>query len=125
MAGLFVIFLSGLLTGSVGTELYIRHAIRTKVNELVSGNNQVAAQLVMTRLEKSLALNTEQKKAIYPIVLATVIQVRTLRARMRPEFEKIFLQASHEIKIHLNKNQQKKLDKFVERIQKGLSMEKK
>lgn len=125
MAGLFVIFLSGLLTGSVGTELYIRHAIRTKVNELVSGNNKVAAQLVMTRLEKSLALNTEQKKAIYPIVLATVIQVRTLRARMRPEFEKIFLQASHEIKIHLNKNQQKKLDKFVERIQKGLSMEKK
>ncbi len=125
MAGLFVIFLSGILTGSVGTELYIRHAIRTKVNELVSGNNQVAAQLVMTRLEKSLALNTEQKKAIYPIVLATVIQVRTLRARMRPEFEKIFLQASHEIKIHLNKNQQKKLDKFVERIQKGLSMEKK
>jgi hypothetical protein len=123
LTGLFVIFLSGVFIGSAGAGLYIRHAIRVKVNALVSGDSQVATQLVMERLERSLALNDEQKRAIQPLIRAAAVKIRALRARLRPRFEEVFFQTSREIKTHLNKGQQKKLNKLTKRIRKGLSGE--
>ena len=121
---LFIIFFSGIITGSVGTRLYIRHVIQTKVNALVSGDAHVATQLVMERLEKLLALSDAQKKVIQPLILNAAIRIRALRSRLRPQFEAVFFDTARLIKVHLNKDQQKKLDKLHERVRKGLSWEK-
>ena len=123
LTGLFIIFLSGILVGSAGTGLYVRHVIRTKVNALVSGDSHVATQLVMKRLGSSLALSDTQKMAIQPLIRDAAVKIRELRSKLRPQFEAVFLQTSQEIKTHLNKSQQKKLDKLTERIRKGLSQE--
>jgi len=124
LTGLFIIFLSGILIGSAGTGLYVRHVIRTKVNALVSGDSHVATQLVMERLGRLLALSDAQKKTIQPLIRDAAVKIRALRSRLRPQFEAVFLQTARGIKAHLNKNQQEKLDKLTERIRKGLSWEK-
>jgi len=124
LTGLFAIFLSGILMGSAGTGLYVRHVIRAKVNALVSGDSHVATQLVMKRLENSLTLSDAQKTAIQPLIRDAAVKIRVIRSRLRPQFEAVFLQTSQEIKKHLDKGQQKKLDKLTKRIRKGLSWKK-
>ena len=121
LTGLFVIFLSGIIVGATGTNLYIRRVIRTKVDAVVSGDNQVVTQLVMIRLERSLGLSESQKAKIRPLIMDAAVKIRALRSSLRPQFEKIFLQTAHEINRSLDKTQQKKLDKLLKRIHKGLS----
>ncbi len=125
VTGLLVIFLSGVLFGSAVTGLYIRHKIRMKVNALISGDSQVATELVMHRLSHSLSLSTDQEKAIRPLVQLAVTRVRVLRAKLRPQFEEIFLETVEEIKQHLNEEQKGKLDELAQRIRNGLSFPKK
>lgn len=124
VTGLFVIFLSGILFGSAITGLYIRHKIRVKVNALISGDSQVATELVMHRLCHSLSLSADQERAIRPLVQRAVTRVRILRAKLRPQFERVFLEALEEIKRHLNNEQKERLDTLARRIRKGLSFPK-
>ncbi len=120
-AALLVIFISGVVVGTVGTSLYVRHQIRSKINALIRGNDQVAVQLVMANLSRALDLSSEQRRHIHPFVDTAVKRVRILRAHLRPQFEKVFLQASGKMKPYLNEDQQKKLDRLMQRLQRGLS----
>jgi len=121
VSGLLAIFLSGILIGSVGTGIYVRHVIRARVDALVRGDRSMAVQLVMERLTRSLGLNAEQRAAIEPIVQEAARKIRAIRAKLRPEFMEVFLQTSGKIKAHLTKEQRKKIDRLTRRIREGLS----
>ena len=121
LAGLLAIFISGVVIGSVCTGFYVRHLIRERVNSLVSGDRDVAVQLVMERLTRSLGLSAEQKAEIEPIVREAAGRIRSIRARLRPQFMEVFSQASRDIKKHLDEKQKRKIDSLLKRIRKGLS----
>ncbi len=119
--GLLVIFISGILIGSALTGLYIRHQIRAKVRALISGDNQVAAEIVMNRLSRYLQLTSKQRTAIEPLIENATAQAGAIRQKLRPQFERVYLQTANSMKPYLTKEQQQRLDRLVSLIKKGLS----
>ena len=61
--GLLVLFLSGVLIGSVGTRIYIRH----KISGIFAGERPVIRDLFFRRLTRQLDLTAEQKEEIEQI----------------------------------------------------------
>ena len=79
--GVFLIFFFGVLCGIVVTE----GVIRDKVREVVEGGPDKVVDVVVTRLNKDLKLDDEQKLKLQQIVAETRIKLRQIRARTQPD----------------------------------------
>jgi len=112
-AGLIVLFTAGVLTGVVGTLLYV-DSERTH-----RGDRGPVAQheRIMKRLTQELSLTAEQQTEIDPIVTRAHVAILELRFSHQPEIEQILAAAMTELKTKLSPTQQSDLDRMYAGLQ--------
>ena len=110
--GLLVLFASGVLIGSVGTRMYVRH----RISGIFSGERLVIRDLFLRRLTHELDLSEEQREAVEQIASRAAENFHKLHGQHRREVEAILDQSASEMKEHLSPEQQEKFDKIRERM---------
>jgi hypothetical protein len=113
IAGVALVFIVGMLVGSVGTRLYYRHHYHPFEHD--RGNRTA---FIMKRLSNDLNLTDAQKVAIQKIVEQTQEKMREHFLQRRSEIEGIIDDSFVQMKKELNDNQKKKLDELKERFEK-------
>lgn len=110
--GLLVLFLSGVLIGSVGTRMYVRH----KISGMFAKERPVIRDLFFRRLTRELDLSKEQRREIEQIANRASEKFHTLRGQHRGEAEAILDQAVSEMRKYLSPEQQEQLERIRERM---------
>jgi hypothetical protein len=111
--GLIVLFLAGILTGSVGTALYWQFEQDHQADQGPAGRQD----RIMKKLIHELSLDGAQQAAIKPIVEQTHKDLLRLRLRHQPEIEQLLAHSMANMKTTLSPDQQKKLDGLYGRLQ--------
>ena len=113
ISGLLLVFALGILTGSLGTGLYLKHRLAPLIKE-----PRTRKTFIMKRLSKELHLTSDQKTKIEPIVDQMIEKRREYYLKNRPEIKKIMAQGFAQIREELNEEQRKKLDALREKFDK-------
>jgi hypothetical protein len=113
ISGLLLVFALGILTGSLGTGLYLKHRLAPLIKE-----PRTRKTFIMKRLSKELHLTSDQKTKIEPIVDQMIEKRREYYLKNRPEIKKIMAQGFAQIREELNEEQRKKLDALREKFNK-------
>ena len=113
IAGVALVFIVGILVGSVGTRFYLKHQYRHFVPE--RGNRTA---FIMKRLSKDLSLTQTQEAAIKKIVEQTEEKVREHFLQRRSEIAAIIDDGFSQMKKELDDGQEKKLEELRERFEK-------
>ncbi|MCK5657017.1 MAG: hypothetical protein V3W07_11375 [Syntrophobacteria bacterium] len=113
ISGLLLVFVLGVLVGSVGTGFYLKHRLAPIIKE-----PRAKKAFIMKRLSKKLNLTPNQKTKIEPIVEQMIEKRREYYRKIRPEIKRIMDQGFTQIKEELNEDQKKKLDELREKFQK-------
>jgi hypothetical protein len=113
ISGLLLVFVLGVLVGSVGTGFYLKHRLAPIIKE-----PRARKAFIMKRLSKKLNLTPNQKTKIEPIVEQMIEKRREYYRKIRPEIKRIMDQGFTQIKEELNEDQKKKLDELREKFQK-------
>jgi len=113
ISGLLLVFVLGVLAGSVGTGFYLKHRLAPIIKE-----PRARKAFIMKRLSKKLNLTPNQKTKIEPIVEQMIEKRREYYRKIRPEIKRIMDQGFTQIKEELNEDQKKKLDELREKFQK-------
>lgn len=112
-SGLIVLFLSGALTGVVGTSLYYQYEEEHRWDKGPAGRQE----RIMKRLAQDLSLGATQLAEIEPIVKRAHLEVVQVRVRHQPDIDRIFGQGMEELKTKLSSEQQAKLDGLYAQLQ--------
>ena len=112
VSGILLVFVLGVLAGSVGTGFYFKHRF---VSRKKDPNARKA--FIMKRLTKELNLTQTQMTEIDKIVEQMVEQRREYSLQKRLEIKQIMDQGFSQMKKELNMDQQKKLDALRERFE--------
>lgn len=110
IAGLFLVFVLGILTGSVGTGFYLKHRLVPFVKDPVARKT-----FIMKRLSRELNLTQNQKNKIEPIVEQMIAKRRQYYLKNRPELKEIMNQGFAQMREELNEDQKKKLEVLREK----------
>jgi hypothetical protein len=112
-AGLIVLFGAGVLTGVVGTCLYVDS------EQMHRGDRSPAAQheRIMKRLTQELSLTAQQQTEIDPIVTRAHVAILELRFSHQTEIEQILVRGMAELKEKLSSAQQSELDRMYTKLQ--------
>jgi nucleoid DNA-binding protein len=113
ISGLLLVFVLGVLVGSVGTGFYLKHRLAPIIKE-----PRARKAFIMKKLSKKLNLTPNQKTKIEPIVEQMIEKRREYYRKIRPEIKRIMDQGFTQIKEELNEDQKKKLDELREKFQK-------
>ncbi|HME44605.1 MAG TPA: hypothetical protein VKF36_16065 [Syntrophorhabdales bacterium] len=112
IAGVALVFIVGILVGSVGMSLYIKHHYRHFMPE--RGNRTA---FIMKRLSKDLSLTQTQEAAIKKIVEKTEEKVREHFLQRRSEMTAIIDDGFSQMRKELDDAQKKKLDELREKFE--------
>ena len=112
------VFVSGLVIGSVGSGVYMKHRISGILHQGLPGVRKV----IMKKLTTELNLTADQQDEIDEIVEDTQLQLQQLRAQYRPQMENIISTGIATMKTRLSPEQQKKLDALYEKLKKRWSI---
>ena len=112
-AGLIVLFTAGVLTGIVGTLLYVDSG------RMHRGAHGPAAQheRIMKRLAQELSLTAQQRSEIEPIVTRAHVAILELRFSHQAEIEQILTKGMAQLKEKLSATQQPELDRMYKGLQ--------
>ena len=110
--GLLVLFLSGVLIGSVGTRVYIRH----KISGIFARERPPIRDLFFRRLTRELDLTAEQRKEIDGVASSAAERFQALHRQQREEAEAFLDQTVSEMKKYLIPEQQERLDEIRNRM---------
>ena len=110
--GILLIFILGMLSGTLGTGFFIKH----RIGRFVGGEGPPPPIRVLERLSAKLDLSKPQQIEIEEILKQAHDQLIEFRQVYRPEFEKIFNDTIEQIKQKLDNRQKQKLDKLTERL---------
>jgi hypothetical protein len=113
IAGLLLVFVLGILVGSVGTAFYLKHRFTPLTKE-----PKARKTFIMKRLSEKLDLTPDQQAKIEPIINQMIEKRREYYRKSRPEIEKIMEKGFAAIKLKLTENQKKKLDELRENFKK-------
>lgn len=105
-SGLFLVFLSGLIIGSVSTGLYIKQ----RIEGVIQGGPPAVKKVVVKRLTDELKLTKDQQTEIEKIVSEAQSRLLKLRMQHQPEIEEIFDNSIALMKTKLSHDQQGKID---------------
>lgn len=111
ISGLLLVFVLGILAGSVGTGFYLKHRLAPLIKE-----PRARKTFIMKRLSKELNLTSDQKTKIDPIVEQMLEKRREYYLKNRPEIKTIMDQGFAQIREELNEDQKKKLDGLREKF---------
>jgi hypothetical protein len=110
--GLLVLFLSGVLIGTVGTRMYVRH----KISRMYTKERPVIRDLFFRRLTRQLDLSEEQRQEIERIASHAAEEFHTLRRQHRGEAEAILDEAVSEMRQYLSPEQQEQMERIRKRM---------
>lgn len=109
--GLLALFLSGVLTGSLGTWIIAeRHGLR-----ILEGPRPPFHRVIAKRLNRELNLGSDQRERIEQILCRSHLEMLELRKRHKPEIDEILARSITALKAELSPPQQEKFDVFVNR----------
>lgn len=111
-AGLTAVFLLGILTGSLGTGIYVKH----RIARFIKGDLSERRAAVMRKLKNRLELTHSQQSEIAQIVDKSLAELHIFRLKHRAEAEAIIDQAAEKIKEKLNEEQRQKMDELVRKL---------
>lgn len=109
---LLMLFVSGVLIGSVGTRMYVRH----KLSGIFSRERPAVRNLFVRRLTRELHLTREQRKEIEEIANRAAEKFYKLHTQHRSEVEIIFDQSASTMKEHLSPAQQEQFNELRKRM---------
>ena len=112
--GVFLVFLVGVLAGSLGMGMYLKHQM--KRFEPGGHPPPVRHGFIMKRLSRELDLTDAQRVEIEKIVKDSEAKFFAIRNQFMPEIEEIADQSFAAIKEKLNADQQIKLERIQEKI---------
>lgn len=110
------IFLLGFIAGGLSTGLYLKY----RMKQLVHGGPEFRKAFVLKRLSHFLDLNDSQQKEVKKIVDHSHIRVKQFRKQHEPTLKNIMDECVASIMKELNPEQQQKLQKEYETLQKKL-----
>ncbi len=110
--GILLIFILGMLSGTLGTGFFIKH----RIGSFVRGEGPPPPIRVLERLSAKLNLSKPQQMEIEKILKQAHDQLIEFRQVYSPKFEKIFNDTIEQIKQKLDSRQKQKLDKLTERL---------
>ena len=111
ISGLLLVFVLGILAGSLGTEFYLKHRLAPLMKD-----PRAKKAFIMNKLSKELNLSSDQKSKIEPIVEQMLEKRREYYLKNRPEVKTIFDQGFAQISEELNEDQKKRLDGLREKF---------
>ena len=110
--GLLLVFVLGILAGSLGTRVYFKDRF-----EHLRKDPKARQDFIMRKLSKELELTQDQKTKIEKIVEQVGVKRREFFLKKRPEIKRIRDEGFAQIKKELNNDQQKKLDVLREEFE--------
>jgi hypothetical protein len=110
--GLLVLFVSGVLIGTVGTRMYVRH----KISHMYTKERPVIRDVFFRRLTRQLDLSEEQRQEIERIASSAAEEFHALRRQHRDEAEAILDEAVKEMRKYLSPEQQEQLERIRKRM---------
>jgi actin-related protein len=111
ISGLLLVFVLGILAGSLGTEFYLKHRLAPLMKD-----PRAKKAFIMNKLSKELNLSSDQQSKIEPIVEQMLEKRREYYLKNRPQVKTIFDQGFAQISEELNEDQKKKLDGLREKF---------
>jgi len=111
--GLLVLFVSGVLIGTIGTRMYVRH----KISGMFAKERPVIRDLFFRRLTREIDLSEEQRQEIEKIASSAAEKFHALRRQHRGEAEAILDQAVTEMRKYLSPEQQEQLERIRKRME--------
>ena len=111
--GITVVFLCGLLVGSVATTAYHDYQGQQKWERGLAG----LKPRVMRHLQHELRLSAEQQQTIEPIIARAEGELLRLRMAQQPRVEEILGKTIEVLRTQLNPEQQSKLDELSRQLQ--------
>ena len=113
IAGLLLVLFLGIVTGAIGTGLYVKYRLAPFQKDFKGKE-----AFILERLSKELNLTPNQKTKIGPIVKQMVEKRRARYQEIRPEVKAIMDQGFSQIEVELNEDQKKKLEALREKFEK-------
>lgn len=111
-AGVVLIFVTGLLAGSFGTGLYVKHRIEGYKRE----GPPAITLLITKRISRELDLTKPQRKKIKEITERTQQRIASFRRNHYPELEQIINDSFRQIREVLRPEQRARLDRIHNRM---------
>ena len=112
VAGVALLFILGVLIGSLGTRFYFKHHYPPP-----PADPKAKAAFIMNKLSKELDLTQDQKIRIEGIVEKMEARLHEHFLQVQPEAKKIIDDGFSQIKNKLNEDQKTKLDVLKERFE--------
>jgi hypothetical protein len=113
VGGVLLIFILGVLAGSVGTGVFMKH----RITRLMHGGAPMPVR-VMTRMTQRLDLSAEQRGEIDRILEESRGKWIEFKSRVLPEFHESFEEDLGKIKAVLTEEQKDRLDRMYQRAKK-------
>jgi hypothetical protein len=107
ISGLLLVFVLGILVGSVGTGFYLKHRLDPIIKK-----PRARKAFIMKKLTEELNLTSDQQTKIEPIVNQMIEKRIEYYRKTRPEIKTIMNQGFAQIKEQLDDNQKKRLDEL-------------
>ena len=107
-----IVFVSGAVIGSAGTEFYFTHTVHGILHQGPASVKKV----IMKKLTAELNLTNDQQEEVQDILEETQFQLERLRVRYDPQMEEIINNSVTTMKTRLTAEQQKKLDALYEKV---------
>lgn len=111
LAGILLIFITGVLVGAIGTGIFTKH----KITRFLRGTEPPAPR-ILRRLVTELDLSESQQEKVEKILRQSRMKWVELRKKYQPEFEKLFEENIALLKEPLNNEQRQKLDQLYEKL---------
>jgi len=109
-----LLFLLGIVSGSVGTHLYLQY----KITHFMERDHPSRSDLLLGRLTRDLDLTAAQQERVRRALRDSSEKIREIDRRTRPEIQETVDDTFRQIRAGLDKGQQKKFDKFRKRFEK-------
>jgi len=114
IAGLLVVFLSGVLVGALGTAFYVRN----RVLSVIEGGPREMRKIIMERIDSKIGLSDDQRKRVNEIIKEAQDRYRKLREESSPEVQGIIDDADSMMRDVLEDEQKAKLKGMVDKLKK-------
>lgn len=113
--GVFLVFLTGVLVGSLGMGIYLKHQLK-RFEPGGPPPPPDRPDLILKKLSPELDLTEIQRVELRKILEESEAKVSAIRDQFMPKIEKIADQTFAAMKAKLNPDQQKKLERIKEKI---------
>jgi len=109
--GILLVFLLGCLAGA----LVVHIVYKQKIEQVARGGPQAFGDIIASRLNRELRLDSAQKEQVRAIVRDAVSEAVAVRKRFRPQMDQIREGAEQKLRALLRDEQREKFDRILAR----------